>query len=270
MKLNIQNHSTYVYTGTPTLGQSESTIVLLHGAQNDHTVWALQSRYLAHHGHRVLAVDLPGHGRSAGTPLPTIDALADWTIELLDATDTASAFVVGHSMGSLIALAAAARIPDRMRGIGLVGTAYPMQVSDVLLDAAANNEDKAIEMIANWSLSGINHRPGAPGPGFSVYMGTVRLMQRQQAGVLLNDFNACNQYDGGLDAADKLRCPVLFVSGARDMMTPPRATQVLFDRISTNVDSPAPTRVVLPDCGHQIMGEQPDGLLDALKQFVQA
>jgi pimeloyl-ACP methyl ester carboxylesterase len=171
-------------------------------------------------------------------------------------------------MGSMIALAGAASHPDRIKGIGLVGSAYPMAVSDVLLDAAASNEDKAIEMIANWSHSGVNHFPGAPAPGFSVYMGAIRLMQRQQPGVLLTDFNACNNYDGGFDAADKLQCPTLFVSGAQDMMTPPRAAQALRTRIEENANCPDPVSVVLAPCGHQIMGEQPDKLLQALKQFI--
>jgi pimeloyl-ACP methyl ester carboxylesterase len=101
-------------------------------------------------------------------------------------------------------------------------------------------------------------------------MGAIRLMQRQKPGVLLTDFNACNNYTGGFDAADALQCPVLFVSGAQDMMTPPRAAQALRERIAANPACSEPMSVVLQPCGHQIMGEQPDRLLQAIKQFMTA
>jgi len=268
MKIDLAGNRAYAYTGTPTLPASGNTVVFIHGAQNDHTVWGLQSRYLAHHGYRVLAVDLPGHGRSLGAPLSTIDDMARWIVQLMDATDTETASLVGHSMGSLVALAAAGSVPDRVNALALVGSACPMRVSDVLLEAAATDEDKAIEMIANWSFSGVNHQPGSPGPGFSVYMGGIRLMQRQAAGVLLNDFNACHHYEGALQAADQIKCPVLLVSGAQDMMTPPKAIAPLLNHLQAADACPAVSQVILQRCGHSIMGEQPDQLLSALRKLI--
>lgn len=143
-----------------------------------------------------------------------------------------------------------------------------MRVSDVLLDAAANNEEKAIEMIANWSYSGVNHQPGAPGPGFSVYMSGVRLMQRQAPGVLLNDFNACHHFDDALQAADQVQCPVLLVSGAQDMMTPPKAITPLLTHLKASETCPQVSQVILQHCGHSIMSEQPDALLSALRKLI--
>ena len=268
MKIRLADNTAYAYTGTPELPASGNTIVFIHGAQNDHSVWGLQSRYLAHHGYRVLAVDLPGHGRSTGPALSSIDEIAHWVIQLMDATETQSASLVGHSMGSLVALATAGLAPDRVNALAMVGSACPMRVSDVLLDAAANDENKAIEMIANWSYSGVNHQPGAPGPGFSVYMGGIRLMQRQAPGVLLTDFNACNRYDGALPAADQIQCPVLLVSGAQDIMTPPKAIAPLLSHLQTVSTCPAVSQVVLQQCGHSIMAEQPDKLLSALRQLI--
>jgi pimeloyl-ACP methyl ester carboxylesterase len=251
MKIDLAGDTAYVYTGTPTLPATGNTVIFIHGAQNDHTVWGLQSRYLAHHGYRVLAVDLPGHGRSTGPALSTIDEIANWVIQIMDATDTQTASIVGHSMGSLAALATAGLAPDRVNALALVGSACPMRVSDVLLDAAANDEDKAIEMIANWSYSGVNHQPGSPGPGFSVYMGGVRLMQHQAKGVLLND-----------------KCPVLLVSGAQDMMTPPKAIKPLLTHLEASESCPAVSQIVLQPCGHSIMSEQPDALLSALRKLI--
>ena len=84
MKLDVQGRAAYAYTGGKPFDPALPAVVLIHGAQNDHSVWALQSRALAHHGHAVLAVDLPGHGRSAGPALADVEACADWIVALLE------------------------------------------------------------------------------------------------------------------------------------------------------------------------------------------
>jgi pimeloyl-ACP methyl ester carboxylesterase len=75
MRLSVDGHEVYAYTGTRPVDPAAPAIVFVHGAANDHSVWALQSRYFAHHGHGVLAVDLPGHGRSGGPALATVEAI---------------------------------------------------------------------------------------------------------------------------------------------------------------------------------------------------
>ena len=91
--------------------------MFVHGAAHDHSVWAWQSRYFAHHGFNVLAVDLPGHGRSAGEAQSSVEAIADWIAALLDAVGVKRAALVGHSLGSLAVLEAAARYPVRVARI---------------------------------------------------------------------------------------------------------------------------------------------------------
>src|SRR5690606_30868887 len=194
--------------------------------------WILQSRYFAHHGYAVLAVDLPGHGRSEGDALPTIEALGHWLVAALDAFGVARATLVGHSMGSLVALEVAGAAPARVDRIALVGTAFPMKVSDALLSAARDDEARAFDMINFWSHSAINARPGFPAPGFSMFVQNRRLMERQRRGVLAVDFSTCNAWQGGFDRADALRCPALFVLGERDAMTQPRFARKLIERAS--------------------------------------
>jgi len=96
----VNGIETFVATGGREFDSSLPTIVLLHGAGFDHTTWAAAQPLVRHHGYGVLAPDLPGHGRSAGTPLPSIADMADWTSALLDAAGVATARLVGHSMGS--------------------------------------------------------------------------------------------------------------------------------------------------------------------------
>ena len=272
MLIDVDGKSVYAYTGGKRFDASLPAVVFIHGAQHDHSVWILQSRYLAHHGHAVLAVDLPGHGRSAGPALTSVEAMADWTLALIAAAGANSASLVGHSMGSLIALECAARVAMHpatvhiLDRIALIATAYPMQVSDALLDAAKNDEPRAVEMISIWSsdtaYGGYSHKPSSPGPGFGIVWGGRRLMQRQPKGVLHNDFLACNSYRNGETAARAVQCPALFILGAKDAMTAARSGKALAAMMSD-------ARVVeMPCVGHLVMAEAPDATLDALKSFL--
>jgi len=264
--LNIDGFDAYCYTGGKPFDASLPTVVFLHGAQNDHSVWILQTRYFAHHGYGVLAVDLPGHGRSKGRALSSVEAMADWLLRVLDAAGVKEAALIGHSMGSLIALETSARAPERVAKLALVGTAYPMKVSDALLNAALNEEQTAIDMVNIWSHSSIAQKPSFPGPGFYVTGGGQRLMQyvsrHSEEKIFHIDFTACNSYANGEAAAQSVKCPTLFLLGKRDMMTPPKATATL-----TKAIAHAKT-VLLDNCGHALMAEQPDAVLDTLYGFV--
>jgi pimeloyl-ACP methyl ester carboxylesterase len=262
MKLDVRGTPIYAYTGARALDPALPTIVFVHGAANDHSVWALQSRYFAHHGCNVLAIDLPGHGRSGGDALTSVEAIADWLPALLDACAISRAALVGHSLGSLAALAAAARHPDRVTRIALLGPSVPMPVSDVLLAAAAANDHVAYELINGWSYSAGKQLGGNPFPGMWMTGTGMRLMERTRPGVLSTDLVACNAYAEGLGAAARVRCPALAVLGARDLMAPPKSAQPLLATL------PDVHTVMLPDCGHAMMAEMPDAVLDALRAFL--
>ena len=266
MQFEINGHSAFAYTGGKPFDGALPTVVFIHGAQNDHSVWGLQSRWFAHHGFSVLAVDLPGHGRSDGAPLPSIEDLADWIellLEKVGAGNTAkSVSLIGHSMGSLTALECATRHPARIARVALVGTAVPMPVSDGLLNAAKSDEPKAIAMINSWSHSPRGTIGGNTVPGMWMCGAAKRLAERQRPGVLHNDLAACNAYAHGMEAAAALACPALIISGSRDMMTHPKAAAKLASNIR-EVRS-----VTLAGAGHALMAEQPDAVLDTLRAFI--
>lgn len=264
MIYHVNGQEAYAYNGGKAFDAALPTIVFIHGAQNDHSVWGLQSRWFAHHGYGVLAVDLPGHGRSAGPALASVEAMADWLLALLDAAGVRHALLAGHSMGSLVALEASLRAPGRVRGLAMLGTTWPMKVSDQLLATSRDDEGAAIDMVNIWSHSSIAHKPSSPGPGFSVLGGARRLMQRMSAinpdALFHTDFAACNAYANGEAAARAVACPAVFIFGARDMMTPPRSTRTLTGAIAHG-------KIVTVDAGHSLMAEQPDAVLDALIAF---
>ncbi|SAK47829.1 3-oxoadipate enol-lactonase [Caballeronia hypogeia] len=271
MILDLDGRAAYAYTGGKPFDAARPAVVFLHGAEHDHSVWALQTRYFAHHGFSVLALDLPGHGRSDGPALSSIGALADWVIAVLDAAKVQKAIFVGHSMGSLIALDAASRHSARSIGLALLATAAPMTVSDTLLDAAREHEPEAIDMVNQWSHSTLAAKPSSPAPGFWLQGVNQRLMERVsllgEAQLFHTDFSACNNYADAVERASAVRCPVCLMSGKRDVMTPPRAARPLVDAFRK---AGASVQTVELEAGHALMSEQPDATLDALFGFALA
>ena len=271
MNFTVDDKAAYCYTGGKAFDASLPCAVFIHGAQHDHSVWVLQTRYFAHHGFSVLAVDLPGHGRSNGPALQSVEALADWVLKLLDAAGVVgSVTLIGHSMGSLIALQAAAQAGKRVGRLALLAAAYPMHVSQALLTAARDDEPQAIDMVNIWSHSSLTQKPSNSGPGSSITGGNRRLMQQvarptaddgTPARVFLTDFQACNAYANGEAAAAAVHCPTLFLLGANDQMTPPRASSVLRQALAQHAV------ITIPRCGHALMAEQPDAVLEALFTF---
>ncbi|WP_233831178.1 alpha/beta fold hydrolase [Paraburkholderia sp. ZP32-5] len=268
MIVTVQGKSAYAYTGGKPFDAHLPTAVFIHGAEHDHSVWGLQSRYFAHHGFGVLAVDLPGHCRSAGPALTTVPAMADWLAALVDTVGVTRAFVAGHSMGSLIALDFAGRYPQRATHLALLATAMPMTVSDALLDAALNREPEAIGMVNQWSHSTLAAKPSSPGPGFWLHGVNQRLMERVavrgEPHLFHTDFTACHTYADGLDRAAQVRCATRLIVGRRDAMTPPRAARAIADALA---QAGAPVDTVTLEAGHALMTEQPDATLDALFSF---
>lgn len=264
MLLTIDQHPVYCYTGAQSFDPSRLVIVLMHGAQNDHSVWAAQSRALVQHGYAVLAPDLPGHGASGGPALSSVEAMADWLLALLAGAGVKRALLAGHSMGSLIVLEAAQRAPGLASGLALLGSTWPMQVSDALLSTALSDEATAIEMVVAWSHMHSVPGPSALGPGMSVTGIARRLMQRisqrNPANVLHTDFSACNNYANGGLAAAAVRCPTLLIQGREDMMTPARSAKQLIGAL-------ADARVVTVPSGHAMMAEAPEPVLAALLSF---
>src|SRR5271155_999743 len=220
MRIVVNGIETFVGTGGRAFDPALPCIVFLHGSGLDHSVWALLARSFAHHGFGVLAPDFPGHGRSAGTPLSSIAALADWTAALIDAAGVAAARIIGHSMGTLIAREPAARHAGKVSGLGLIATAAPMRVSDDLLNAAKADDHAAIDMMSIWGEGYRATLGGSLAPGLWMLGGAERLLERARPGVIFADLAACNAYQDTLAAAAKVGVPSIVIQGTRDLMTP--------------------------------------------------
>lgn len=270
MHLTVNGANTYCYTGGKAFDAAKPTVVFIHGVLHDHSVWILQSRYLANHGWNVLAVDLPGHCRSEGEAPSTVEEAADFIGALLDAAGVHQAALVGHSWGSLIATEAAARLKDRVSHAVLVGTASPMKVSEVLIENSLKNPEAAMHMINVFSRSTLAAPPSALGPGTWVFGSSLALNRRvlrsnPRVNVFHRGFVACDRYAGGEAAMAALTCPVLFLLGAQDQMTPPRAAQGL---VKAAQAAGRTVQVTTLPVGHHQMTETPDLTLFTIRDFL--
>ena len=270
MYLTVNNHPTYCYTGGKAFDASKPTAVFIHGVLNDHSVWILQSRYLANHGWNVLAVDLPGHCKSGGEAPASVEAAAAFVAALLEAAGIEKAALIGHSWGSLIALEAAANLQQRVTHLILVGTAFPMKVSPALLDASLNDPLAALKMINVFSRSTLSAPPSALGPGTWVYGASMALGRRvlasnTQVNVFHRGFKACDDYVNGENAITKITCPVLFLLGAQDQMTQAKAAQLLIDKATSGGKK---MQVISLPVGHHQMTEAPEQTLLAISSFL--
>ena len=259
MNLTVDGKAVFAYSANHPLDRAKRTVAFIHGAGLDHSWFGLQSRYFGYHGRNVLAVDLPGHGCSAGPALESVPAMADWLVRVLDAAKLQGAALVGHSMGALIALDCAARHAERVERIALIATAYPMKVSEAFLEAAKRDEYTAFDMHTIWGHAPQVPLGGNPNPGMWMYGDTQARLERLAPGVLYADLRASNDYR----LSGTVKCPALFILGKRDMMTPPRAAKGLQEQIA------GARSLVIDYSGHSLMAEAPDAVLDALIEFLQ-
>lgn len=230
-------------------------VILIHGAGGSHLNWPPQVRRLD--GQPMLAVDLPGHGKSAGVGRQVIAEYAADIIEFMAALKLRTAVIVGHSMGSGVALTLALEYPKSVLGLGLIGGGARLRVAPDLLECAANPAmfASAVEMITANSY-------GSQADPRLKELGGKRLAETRPP-VLYGDFLACDGFNV-MDNLPRIKTPTLVLVGAEDRMTPPKFSQSLADRI------PKARLQVVPDAGHMLMLEKPDEVASALAGFLKS
>ncbi|RLQ23870.1 alpha/beta fold hydrolase [Seongchinamella sediminis] len=258
MKLAVNGREAFCHTGNKNSEPGQPALLFIHGAAMDHRVWQLAAGHFSRQGCNVIAVDLPGHGLSQGPPLTDIASMSDWLLALLDALAVPRAILVGHSMGSLVALDGAARYPDRVQALALVGTTVPMPVSTAILSMAGNNDPAAFQILTQLGYSKRYLYGANTGAGAFMQINTLRIFEDSAPGVLHTDLSACSHYQAGLAQASRVSCPALLVLGADDRLTPPDGTGPLRAALAHA------EMVVLPATGHTIMAEAHHELVAAL------
>jgi pimeloyl-ACP methyl ester carboxylesterase len=264
MIVTVDGLSAHASTGGVELTGDYPVVLLIHGAGMDSTVWQLQTRYLAHRGFRAVAVDLPCHGRSAGPALATVDEMAAWIERFVAAARFTAVHLVGHSMGTFIALEVASRNPALVATLTLFGTSTAMPVHSDLLADADRDLPAAAALMAAWGHARPAHVGPNPTPGLWMLGGARALVENSEPGVLASDFRACIAYTGALTAAASVICPTTVIVGLGDKMTPPEGARTLAAAL------PRSRLVELPDTGHMMMLESPRAIRQAILDTVRS
>jgi len=261
MQVNLDGQRVYASTGGRDFDASLPTVVLLHGAGLDHTMWQFQARAFAYRGINVLSLDLPGHGHSDKPAPSRVPPYADIVAGVLDEVGVDTARIVGLSLGAFIGIDLAARFPSKVESLVLMGVAESMPVHPDLLSAAEEDDHLAFELMTSWVHSRTAHTGGHPTPGLWMMGSSMRLFERNRPGVLYNGLAACNNYVDAPQHAEGITVPVLVLMGEGDLMTRPSAAAPLAEIF------PDCRTVVVPGAGHMTMVEQPDAVIDEVVDF---
>ena len=220
MDVTVGGLRAFVHAGGVGLDMSGGAVLLVHGAGNDHTIWRFLTRRLAGAGYPVLAVDLPGHGKSEGPGLESIEEMADWCLAVADVVGCREVTAVGHSMGSLISMQIAASTPERVRGLAVYASAERMGVHPDLQGAADRGDRLAADLIVGWTHTGRSRFGHHASAGLWMAGANRRLLERN-AGSLAADLRACSAWDGSA-VVGAIEAPTLLVLSDGDRMVPAR------------------------------------------------
>lgn len=265
--VTVRGDQTLYYDAQQGSKADQPNILFVHGSGCDHSVWSLQSRYFAFHGYNLYAVNLPAHGVGAkvsgGAALPSIEDMGAWLIDFMDAVGIERTTLVGHSMGALIALEAAALAGERIDHLILMGATAKMPVHPELLRASAAGEEKAVDLMMDWGHGPSGHVGGNIAAGTWTKGGAKRMiMPRVTDGTLGIDMAACNAYEGGEAALSKIGCKTTVIAAQNDKMTPAKNGKAIAAALE------GASYVLLEETGHFMLGEKPNECLAALKAAV--
>ncbi len=239
MKFKVNGVEVFASTGGRPFDKKKPLIIFVHGSGLTHMTWVLQTRYFAFHGYSVLALDLPGHGLSGGESLKTIEDMANWISDVIDA--------VGYKEATL----------------SLMGGAGAIPMNPELLSLAENDDPKAVDLMMDWAHGPAGHFGGHPVPGlYHINTGGMLAKSRTIKNTLGIDFRACDNYKNGFKAAKEIKIPTLSILANGDKMCPVKEGKKLADLIDGSKIE------IIDNCGHMMLLEEADKVLNVLKKFI--
>ena len=261
MYLKFKDNETFVSTGGKSLNDKQTSICFLHGAGQNHFSFVQQVRYFASRGFNAIAPDFPGHGYSKGTPNNSIKEDAKWLLSLLDEIGISKLIIAGHSQGCLTALELSKLKPKSLKGIIFIAGAARIPVNDFLLEKASIEPEKAYSLMVTWGHGKQGSFSISEYPGHHHFAEGTSVMKMNDTSALINDLKACNDYEMGINNAEKIDLPCLAVLAKFDIMTPLKSGQKLVEAIKN-------CNCNILDCGHFLPAEKPKELNRIIFQYL--
>lgn len=262
MKLSYQNAEIFISTGGRDFDGNGDVLLFIHGSGQSHLTFLQQGRFFANREWQVLTPDMPAHGHSGGIALSNIEAMADWYAGLMDALGVGSATLIGHSQGCLIGLEMAKRHPAKVTKLCLIAGAMAIPVNEALLDMADNKPELAYQAMVNWAHGNDSHLYHNNWPGQTHIEFGNQVMSGNDDKALFADLSACNDYQGGPEAAAAVTCQTIAILAAQDKMTPAKSGKKMAETIADC------TMHIIPDSGHFLPSERPLEVNRILRNFI--
>ncbi len=233
-------------------GETGVPVVFVHGAGDSHLSWNGQLAALADVA-RTYALDLPGHGRSTGAGRRSIYDYAVAVCEFMDKLGLERAVVVGVSMGGAIAQTIGLEFPDRVLGLGLLGTGARLRVAPAFLEGLRNNFTETAHILVEYYYDA----------GASEEMKQRSEQQLLHSGprVVYDDYVACDGFSV-ITRIGQVRAPTLILCGSADRMTPVKYSQYLAAQI------PNAELKIIVGAGHMVMIQASEEVNRALHEWI--
>ena len=226
-------------------------LVLIHGAGGTSMHWPAALRRLPEWN--VYALDLPGHGKSAGPGRDSIAAYCEIIHSFCQALDLSRVVLVGHSMGGAVVQEFALHYPQRLAGMVLISTGARLRVAPAVLTGIHSDLAGVARLLADWVYS-----PNSPQQLKRLY---VQHTLENDPEVLYGDFLACDRFDRRAESAN-LATPALVLCGSEDQMTPAKFSESLAHTL------PHAELAIIPRAGHMLPLEAPTQVAARMEAFL--
>jgi len=241
----------YHYSASlPVDKEPRQAVVFVHGSGGSHAKWVNQVKYLGR-DFLAIAVDLPGHGHSGGTPLNTIEGYREFIKVFSECVIGFPFFLAGHSMGGAVALDFALSYQERLAGLILVGTGSRLRVMPAVLEQYRNG-------LFPDSLPAFMYRQGT---SEALLRAAREDMERIGPALYYSDLSACDKFDVS-GRLGEIEIPALAVTGSQDRMTPVKYGQFLANNLKKGYYEE------IENAGHMVMLEQPEKLNSVIFNFL--
>jgi pimeloyl-ACP methyl ester carboxylesterase len=238
--------------GTWPLNKEQSSLLFIHGSGGSSIMWKHQVESLQDRVNTI-AIDLPGHGKSAGGGFNTVIDYTHAIIEFIKITHVPKPIPVGLSLGGAIVQQLLIEHSETFSAGVLINTGARLRVLPLIFETIEKNFDQYMNSMAEFAAS-----EKTPPEKLEPLLKEAAHIKPE---IVAGDFRACDTFDVMGKIAD-ISVPVLIITAEEDKLTPVKYGMYLEEHIEKA------HRVHIMDAGHLAPLEQPDEVSSALRDFL--